>query len=64
MHAKFEGNPITRLRFTAVFCKYAKRRTKNKENEQLFKGLYFRNSWRDLLQIWYAFSPDMPAPAQ
>jgi len=31
--------------------------------KQLFEGLYFRNGWRDLLQIWYMFSPDMPAPA-
>jgi len=39
-------------------------REKKKENEQLFEGLYFRNGWRNLLQIWYVFSPDMPAPAQ
>jgi len=35
------------LHFMAVFCKSVKRRRKekrkNKENEQLFEGLYFRN---------------------
>ena len=30
MHAKFEGNLITRLHFMAVFCKCVKRRKENK----------------------------------
>ena len=47
------------------FCKCAKKiNQKNEENEQLFEGSYLRNGWCDLLQIWYAFSPDMLAPAQ
>jgi len=38
MRAKFEGNPITRLHFMAVFCKCTKRRKrkgrkKHEENE-------------------------------
>jgi len=45
-------------------CEKKKKTQKTKENERLFEGLYFRNGWRDLLQIWYVFSPDMPAPAQ
>jgi len=68
MCAKFEGNAITCLCFIAVFFKCANGRKKGrknpKENEQLFEGLYLRNSWHDLLQIWYVFSPDMPALAQ
>jgi len=41
-----------------------KKKKKNEENEWLYEGLYFRNGWCDLLQIWYVFSPNMPAPAQ
>ena len=62
MRAKFEGNPIMCLHLMAVFCKCAK--LGNEENERLFKGLYFRNTWRNLLQICYVLSPDMLAPAQ
>ena len=46
MHAKFEGNPVTRLRFMAVFlqvCEKKKKKKefkKNEENERLFEGLY------------------------
>jgi len=61
MCAKFEGNLIRRLYFMAVFCKCANRRKKkekkNKENEQLYEGLYLRNGY-------FVLSPDMPAPAQ
>jgi len=51
------------------FCECAKRRKIRKtktteENEQLFEGSYLRNSWHDLLQIWYVFYPNMPALAQ
>ena len=41
-----------------------KRILKNEENERLFEGLYFKNGWRNLLQMWCVFSPDMPALSQ
>jgi len=58
-----------RLRFIAVFYKYVKKeakegKKKNEENERLFEGLYFRNGWHDLFQIWYVFSSHMPVSAQ
>ena len=62
MCAEFEGNPITRLHFMAVFCKCAKRK-KIKENDQIFEGLYFRIGWHDLLQMWFV-SPNKPVPVQ
>ena len=62
-HAKFEGNLIMHLHFMAVFCKRAKKEEK-KPKKILFEGLYFKNGWHDLLQIWYVFSPNLSAPAQ
>ena len=62
MCAEFEGNPIMRLRVMAVFLQVCEK--KRKRNECLFEGLYFKNGWRDLLHIWYVYSPDMLAPAQ
>jgi len=43
--------------------KEGEKKTTKKMND-FFEGLYFRNGWCDLLQIWYVFSPDMLAPAQ
>jgi len=62
MHAKFEGNPITCLRFMAFFASVRKEEKERKL--ATFEGLYFRDGWHDLLQIWYVSSPDMLAPAQ
>ena len=45
---KFEGNLIPRLCFMAVFA--------SEEEKKKISNFLF--------QIWYAFSPDMPAPAQ
>ena len=48
-------------------CKKKKNKKEKKNNKKMtdfFEGLYLRNSWCDLLQIWYEFSPDMPAPVQ
>ena len=67
MCARFELHLITRAHFIAVFCKCMKKRKirgRKKENEQLFKGSYLRNGWSDVLQIWHAISPDMPALSQ
>ena len=33
-------------------------------NKFLKTYVYFQNGWHDLLQIWYVFFTDMPAPAQ
>ena len=64
MRAKFVGNSITCLQFFVGVQREREREKKNKENERLFEGLYFRNGWRNLLQIWYVFSPNKPAPAK
>ena len=45
MHAKFEGNPITCLRFMTFFCKCAKRRKRKK----------ISNFWRLIFQGWLAW---------
>jgi len=47
------------LFYDSFFYKCAK-----EKNDNLFEDLYFRNGWCDLLQIWYVFFPNTPAPAQ
>ena len=66
MHAKLEDSLITRLHFMTVFLqkKRKKKREKDEENGRFFESLYFRNSQRNLFQIWYVFSPNILAPAQ
>ena len=40
MHAKFEGNPIMRMHFMAVFCKCTKRKRKKKKKMSDFLKAY------------------------
>ena len=65
MRAKFQlCICFSRQFFANVQKKEEKEKEENEENEWFFEGSYFSNDWRDLLQIWYVVSPDMPVHVQ
>ena len=61
VHAKFKGNPIMYLQFTAVFPSVYK---KKKKLIEFLKACISGMAGMTCFKIWYAVSPDMWAPSK